>query len=58
MASIMWFRRGLRLHGNPALLSAVQDGAQGFAAVYIFDPPSGDGEQCSTFLNALSLDHY
>ena len=36
--SILWFRRGLRLHDNSSLLSAV-DNSKGFAAVYIFDPP-------------------
>ena len=36
--SILWFRRGLRLHDNLALLSAI-DKSKGFAAVYIFDPP-------------------
>jgi len=49
MASIMWFRRGLRVHDNPALLSAVQDVTQGFAAVYIFDPPSAG--ECLIFIN-------
>ena len=31
----------MRLHDNPALLSAVE-GAKGFAAVYIFDPTAGE----------------
>ena len=38
--SLIWFRRGLRLHDNPALLSAVEN-SKSFAAVYIFDPPNG-----------------
>jgi len=36
--SILWFRRGLRLNDNLALLSAIEN-SKGFAAVYIFDPP-------------------
>jgi len=36
--NILWFRRGLRLHDSPALLSAVENSST-FAAVYIFDPP-------------------
>ena len=36
--NILWFRRGLRLHDNPALLSALENKKK-FAAVYIFDPP-------------------
>ena len=35
--SILWYRRSLRLHDNPALLSAVENSIF-FAAVYIFDP--------------------
>ena len=46
--SILWFRRGLRLHDNPALLSAVEN-SKGFAAVYIvFDPP---GEFNLSYIN-------
>ena len=36
--SILWFRRSLRLHDNPALLSEIKN-SKSFAAVYIFDPP-------------------
>ncbi|ESO84816.1 hypothetical protein LOTGIDRAFT_131547 [Lottia gigantea] len=35
--SIHWFRRGLRLHDNPALIEAVK-GATTFRCVYILDP--------------------
>ena len=35
--SILWFRRGLRLHDNPAAIAAAEN-LEGFAAVYIFDP--------------------
>lgn len=35
--AIHWFRKGLRLHDNPALLAAGQD-AQVLFPVYIFDP--------------------
>ena len=36
--NVLWFRRGLRLHDNPALLSAIEKSKK-FAAVFIFDPP-------------------
>ena len=32
-----WFRRGLRLHDNPALFEALQ-GADTYRCVYILDP--------------------
>ncbi|XP_057603902.1 cryptochrome-2 [Hippopotamus amphibius kiboko] len=35
--SVHWFRKGLRLHDNPALLAAVR-GAQCVRCVYILDP--------------------
>ena len=35
--SILWYRRSLRLHDNPTLLSALENSIF-FAAVYIFDP--------------------
>lgn len=35
--SIHWFRKGLRLHDNPALLEAVQ-GADTLRCVYFLDP--------------------
>lgn len=35
--SIIWFRKGLRLHDNPALLAAV-DGAQRLYPIFIIDP--------------------
>ena len=34
--NLLWFRRGLRLHDNPALLSALKNSNK-FAAVFIFD---------------------
>jgi cryptochrome len=34
--NLLWFRRGLRLHDNPALLSALENSKK-FAAVFIFD---------------------
>ena len=51
MASIMWFRRGLRLHDNPALVSAAEN-AEAFAAVYIFDPT---GESFDLLVNIPSI---
>lgn len=35
--SVHWFRKGLRLHDNPALLAAVR-GARCVRCVYILDP--------------------
>ena len=35
--SIHWFRKGLRLHDNPALLEAIRDSAS-YRCVYILDP--------------------
>jgi len=37
LRSLLWFRKGLRLHDNPALLAAV-DGAEQFCAVFCLDP--------------------
>jgi len=34
--NVLWFRRGLRFHDNPSLLSAIKD-AESFSAIYIFD---------------------
>lgn len=36
-SSVHWFRKGLRLHDNPALLAAVR-GARCLRCVYILDP--------------------
>lgn len=36
-SSVHWFRKGLRLHDNPALLAAVR-GARCVRCVYILDP--------------------
>ena len=48
--NVMWFRRGLRLHDNPALLSCIRacveeesvktDEKRQFMACYIFDEPA------------------
>ncbi|KAG7302510.1 hypothetical protein JYU34_012424 [Plutella xylostella] len=35
--SVLWFRHGLRLHDNPALLSAIEDRGQTFFPLFIFD---------------------
>lgn len=37
--NVLWFRHGLRLHDNPALLNALAHGGQ-FMAVFIFDGQS------------------
>ncbi|KAK2100525.1 Cryptochrome-2 [Saguinus oedipus] len=37
VSSVHWFRKGLRLHDNPALLAAVR-GARCVRCVYILDP--------------------
>lgn len=46
--SVLWFRHGLRLHDNPALLNALQlakaKGGQ-FMAVFIFDGESAGGSR-------------
>jgi len=41
-ANVIWFRHGLRLHDNPALLAALADKDQGIALipVFIFDGES------------------
>lgn len=33
-----WFRKGLRLHDNPALREGLEKGAEIFRCVYILDP--------------------
>lgn len=45
--AVHWFRHGLRLHDNPALLDALED-AKTFYAIFIFD-----GE--SAGVNAISI---
>lgn len=35
--SVVWFRKGLRLHNNPALLEA-ESGADHLCPVFILDP--------------------
>jgi cryptochrome len=35
--AIHWFRKGLRLHDNPALIDALKDSAS-YRCVYILDP--------------------
>lgn len=46
--SVLWFRHGLRLHDNPALLNALQLAKGGqFMAVFIFDGESAGGSRLS-----------
>lgn len=35
--SLFWFRKGLRLHDNPALIAAIENAAT-YRCVYILDP--------------------
>lgn len=42
--SVLWFRRGLRLHDNPALLKALSAKAE-FYPVFIFDGLSAGTSQ-------------
>lgn len=37
--AVHWFRHGLRLHDNPALLDGLQD-AKNFYPIFIFDGES------------------
>jgi deoxyribodipyrimidine photolyase len=34
--NVLWFRRGLRIHDNPALLSALEN-SKDFIALFVFD---------------------
>ncbi|XP_039961054.1 cryptochrome-1 [Bactrocera tryoni] len=44
-ANVMWFRHGLRLHDNPALLEAISDKTEGIALIPLF---IFDGESAGT----------
>ncbi|XP_004529289.1 cryptochrome-1 isoform X1 [Ceratitis capitata] len=44
-ANVLWFRHGLRLHDNPALLEAIADKEEGIALIPIF---IFDGESAGT----------
>lgn len=44
--SIHWFRKGLRLHDNPALLEALK-GSSSYRCVYILDPWFAGSSQVS-----------
>src|SRR6478752_9050397 len=60
MASVMWFRRDLRLADNPALVGAVADGP--VLPLFVLDPalwgPSGPSRRChlAASLRALGAD--
>lgn len=47
--SMMWFRKGLRLHDNPALLEALE-GAEHLYPVFCLDPGKLEPMRC--FLRA------
>jgi len=56
---ILWFRRDLRLHDNPALAAAVRSGAPVVAAFIVSpeaDDPWSPGERAQSWLR-VSLDH-
>ncbi|CAE7938220.1 UVR3 [Symbiodinium necroappetens] len=36
--AVVWFRKGLRLHDNPALLEAAKSGAKHLCPVFVLDP--------------------
>eukprot|EP00741_Cyanophora_paradoxa_P025734 tig00000391_g24833.t1 len=38
MATVLWFRKGLRLHDNPALLQALKPAPQHLYPIFILDP--------------------
>lgn len=38
--NVMWFRHGLRLHDNPALLAATEDKTTEIIPIFIFDGES------------------
>ncbi|KAK8393075.1 hypothetical protein O3P69_013243 [Scylla paramamosain] len=50
--AVHWFRHGLRLHDNPALLEALQD-AKMFYAIFIFD-----GESAGTKFTGYNRQKY
>lgn len=56
MAHIHWFRKGLRLHDNPALLAALQ-GCRELYPLFILDPQLHDGRaganRCRFLIGAL-----
>ena len=35
---MLWFRKGLRLHDNPALLAACEGGASAVQPIFVLDP--------------------
>ena len=48
-ASIHWFRHGLRMHDNPALIQALKNGKE-FYPIFIFD-----GEVAGMLLNLKTI---
>jgi deoxyribodipyrimidine photolyase len=51
--SILWFRHGLRLHDNPSLLAAIENGRKNvrFYPIFIFDGESGG--ELRTFVSSI-----
>ena len=64
MPSVLWFRRDLRLHDNPALLAALdaarEDGDAGVVALFVLDDalwgPSGDVRRAYLVRSLAALD--
>ena len=58
MASVMWFRRDLRLGDNPALLAAVDDGP--VLPLFVLDPalwgPAGPSRRAYLGASLRALD--
>ncbi len=54
MPSVMWFRRDLRVHDNPALLAAISASTDGVVPLYVIDPLlwSHSGEPRRAYLAA------
>jgi len=55
-ANVIWFRHGLRLHDNPALLAALADKDQGIALipVFIFDGESAGKSSHRYYIDPLN----
>jgi len=53
---VIWFRHGLRLHDNPALLAALADKDQGIALipVFIFDGESAGKSSHRYYIDPLN----
>lgn len=63
MSAVIWFRKGLRLHDNPALLAAAATAAKtnggALYPVFVLDPwfALAKKSRCCHLLHPLSLQH-